>query len=240
MGVSDPTRSSTGSGPGAWARLTLPPLEVGLARWSPDGSRLAFVGGRSADATDTVYLVSHAGGAPEALSKSDPAGVWDSCWLPDGATLVWGNLDVPKGSIKALDMRSRRISVIPGSERMMGPKCSPLGTILADKNWNDGWWLYHPDAQRWEEIIPARERVNLNYPTWSRDGSAIYGLSLDERAVFRLRLPGLRPEKVASLGPVDPTAPSQQPWMGLDPDDTPLVLRDTGMWDLYVLDWEAP
>jgi len=28
--------------------------------------------------------------------------------------------------------------------------------------------------------------------------------------------------------------------MGLDPDDAPLVLRNVGMWDLYVLDWEAP
>ena len=27
---------------------------------------------------------------------------------------------------------------------------------------------------------------------------------------------------------------------GLDPDDAPLILRNTGMWDLYVLDWEAP
>jgi hypothetical protein len=57
---------------------------------------------------------------------------------------------------------------------------------------------------------------------------------------LRLTLPGLRPEKVASLGSIDPNAPSQGPWMGLDPDDAPLVLRKVGMWDVYVLDWEAP
>jgi hypothetical protein len=28
--------------------------------------------------------------------------------------------------------------------------------------------------------------------------------------------------------------------MGLDSEDAPLVLRDTGMSDIYVLDWEAP
>jgi hypothetical protein len=27
-------------------------------------------------------------------------------------------------------------------------------------------------------------------------------------------------------------------WMGLDPDDRPLVLRSTGVSDLYVLDWD--
>ena len=222
-------------------QLTLPPLEVGLARWSPDGSRVAFVGGRSADATDTVYLVSRDGGAPEALSKPDPAGVWDPCWLPDGQTLVWGNLDARKGSVRALDMKTRQISVVPGSERMMGPKCSPQGLILADKNWSEGWWLYHPDTQRWNEVIPASARVEVGYPTWSRDGRWIYGLSVDERAVLRLKVEDPRPERVASLGAIDPTAPSQSSsWMGLDPDDAPLVLRNVGMWDLYVLDWEAP
>jgi hypothetical protein len=80
----------------------------------------------------------------------------------------------------------------------------------------------------------------LSYPTWSHDGRAIYGLSLDQGAVFRLTVEGRRLEKVAGLGPLEPTAPSQQPWMGLDPDDAPLILRNTGMWDLYVLDWEAP
>jgi Tol biopolymer transport system component len=43
-------------------QLTLPPLQAALVRWSPDGSRLAFVGGRSDD-PDVVYLVPPDGGA---------------------------------------------------------------------------------------------------------------------------------------------------------------------------------
>ncbi len=73
-------------------------LQVGLVKWAPDGRRLAFVGSRDLDLPDVVYLVSRDGGAPEALSKPDPASVWDPCWLPDGQTLVWGNLDESKRS----------------------------------------------------------------------------------------------------------------------------------------------
>ena len=222
-------------------QLTLPPLEAGLVRWSPDASRLAFVGGRSADAPDVVYLVQRDGGAPEALSKPDPATVWDPCWMPDGRTLVWGNLDSTRGSVRTLDMHTRRVSVIPGSEHLMGPKCSPQGPILAYKNWSEGWWLYRPDSQRWNEFIPAGAQPIMGYPTWSRDGRWIYGLSQDQRAVLRLRIEDPRPETVATLGSIDPTAPSLTDWwMSLDPDDAPVVLRDTSMWDLYVLDWEAP
>jgi Tol biopolymer transport system component len=221
-------------------QLTIPPLEAGLVRWSPDGSRLAFAGGRT-NGPDVVYLVPRDGGAPEPLSERDPAGAWDPCWLPDGQTLVWGNLRAVGASIKAFDVRTRRVSVIPGSERMMGPKCSPQGPILAEKDWSQRFWLYRPDSRTWEEFWRSGPGFSLGYPTWSHDGRAIYGLSLgDEWAVFRLGVEDRRLERVAGLGPIAPTAPSQQPWMGLDPDDAPLIVRDAGMWDLYVLSWEAP
>ena len=29
-------------------------------------------------------------------------------------------------------------------------------------------------------------------------------------------------------------------WVGVAPDDSPLLLRDTGTQDIYSLDWEAP
>jgi hypothetical protein len=30
------------------------------------------------------------------------------------------------------------------------------------------------------------------------------------------------------------------PWLGLGPDDSPLVLKDIGTQDIYALDWEEP
>ena len=29
-------------------------------------------------------------------------------------------------------------------------------------------------------------------------------------------------------------------WLGLAPDDSPLLLRDTGNQEIYALDWEMP
>jgi hypothetical protein len=29
-------------------------------------------------------------------------------------------------------------------------------------------------------------------------------------------------------------------WFGLTPDDSPLVLRDTGTQEIYALDWQEP
>jgi hypothetical protein len=37
-----------------------------------------------------------------------------------------------------------------------------------------------------------------------------------------------------------PTTGNVGPWVGLDSNDAPLVLKDTGSQDVYALDWEGP
>ena len=215
-------------------QLTVPPMAAALAHWSPDGRRLVFVadptGGRQPRA---VYVVSRDGGALDSFADPKNALVWDPCWLDD-QRVVWGNL-YDRGSVNVLDLRTRAISTLPGSDGMMGPKCAPDGSVLAAKEWSQGYFLYRPQTRQWESLGVASD---LWYPTFSRDGSAVVGLSLDERAIYRFTLAGRRREKLADLGILEPTAPWMAAWMGLDPDDKPLVLRNTGVSDLYVLDWD--
>jgi hypothetical protein len=118
---------------------------------------------------------------------------------------------------------------------MRGPKCSPDGAVLAAKEWSQGYWLYGPETREWTSLGVASD---LWYPSFTRDGSAVLGLSLDQRAILRFALASPRIAKVADLGSVEPTAPWMAAWMGLDSEDRPLVLRNTGVSDLYVLDWD--
>jgi len=158
--------------------------------------------------------------------------VWDPCWLDD-RTVAWGNLRGDGSAVWTVDLDSRRVASLPGSLGMMGAKCSREGAIVAARSWTQGYWLYRP-ATGWQDLgVPS----DLWYPNFSRDGSAIYGLSLDERAIFRFRIGERRRERVADLGTIEPTAPWHEVWMGLDPDDAPLILRNTGFSDLFVLEW---
>jgi Tol biopolymer transport system component len=217
-------------------QLTVPPMAVGLVRWSPDGGRLLFVADPSGRGQPrAVYLVPRDGGRLESFADPLSNPVWDPCWL-DASTVAWGNLRGDGAAVWTADLATKRVAMLPGSAGMMGAKCARDGKVLAARSWTEGYWLYRPETGRWTDLGSPS---NLWYPTFARDGSTVYGLSRDDRAIYRFRLDDPRRVKVAELGTIEPTAPWQEVWMGLDPDDAPLILRNTGFSDLFVLDWAS-
>ena len=58
----------------------------GNARWSPDGSRLAFLSSR--DGGQQIYLLNLTGGEPTKLTTLD-GGADQIVWAPDGKTLAF-------------------------------------------------------------------------------------------------------------------------------------------------------
>jgi hypothetical protein len=75
---------------------------------------------------------------------------------------------------------------------------------------------------------------------WSHDGKYFYFDKFRETdpAIFRLRLSDHTLEKVVSLKNVPRAWGSLGWWMGLAPDDAPVVLRDTSIEEIYALDLE--
>jgi Tol biopolymer transport system component len=217
-------------------QLTVPPAAVGLFQWSPDSTRLAFVadeaGGREPGA---VHVIARDGGSVETFADPNRNSIWDPCWLGP-RTIAWGNLRGDGAAIWTAELGSRQVSKLPGSDLMMGAKCAPDGRILAARAWSLGYWLYRPQEARWDSL---GQPSDLWYPTFARDGQTVYGLSLDERAIYRFRIGRPGREKVTDLGSVQPTAPWFDAWMGLDPNDAPLVLRSSGLTDLFALDYEG-
>jgi hypothetical protein len=55
----------------------------------------------------------------------------------------------------------------------------------------------------------------------------------------RVRISDRKVEQISDLTNL-PTTGIHGPWLGLGPDDSPLLLKDTGIQDIYALDWEEP
>jgi hypothetical protein len=98
--------------------------------------------------------------------------------------------------------------------------------------------LFDFAAQRWEEI--GKVTGEPDFFNWSRTGEYVYFLDGgDQPSVMRVRIRDRKLERVADLKYFRQTG-YWGIWLGLAPDDSPLLLRDTGAQEIYSLDWEAP
>jgi len=225
-------------------QLTFPPLILILPRWSPDGTRIAFMG-QEPGKPWRVYVIPAEGGSPEQPVPGDHD-ERDPNWSPDGNSLLFGDREagVPRRSasleLKILDLRTHAVSKVPGSEGSCCPRWSRDGRyILASRTPQvPALMLFDVKTQKWTEL----EKLDVNWPEWSRQGDSVYFLAaptVGQQGVFHVRISDRKLEQVVSLKdfrqPSDPGA-----WVGLAPDDSPLLVGDTGTHDIYALDWEAP
>jgi Tol biopolymer transport system component len=218
-------------------QLSYSPLYASMPRWSPDGNQIAFFSTTSGKPSK-IYLISLEGGNPQELLPNDALPEADPYWSPDGSSLVFGGLYASASAgIRVLDLKTQQLTTLPGSEQLFSPRWSPDGKYIAAMGWDSqSLMLFDRTKQKWSKVFKGR---NVGFPNWSKDGRYLYILSWPENpAVVRMRLGDYTLERVASLKDFRPTG-YWDDWMGLDSNDSPLLLRDTGLQDVYSLDFEA-
>jgi eukaryotic-like serine/threonine-protein kinase len=220
------------------SQLTYPPLLAYMPRWSPDGSRIAFMGQMPGKPWQ-LYIVSAQGGSPQQLipDQRDQA---DPTWSPDGNSLAFGGQAVSEkdaarvNAVRLLDLRTRSVTVIPGSEGLWSPRWAPVGGRLAAMS-NDGNELFVYDfaTHAWSKLATA----SIGYPTWSHNGDSIFFLNhlAGGDQVFRVSVATRKLEEVTDLKNFHGAPFLIGYWFGLAPDDSPLLIRDAGIWDFHAL-----
>jgi dipeptidyl aminopeptidase/acylaminoacyl peptidase len=214
-------------------RLTPAGVWAALPRWSPDGRSVAYAGLAPGDDSLAIRRVREDGGGDEVLVRSESRRhLRDVCWLPDGQSLVYSHISWLHPGVFSFDLRTKRASTLPGAEKLTFPKCSRGGDILA----------FEQDDERPGQRIRRRGRTDwepvdlpLVYPNWTRDSEAIVGFNPETRHAERFSLKARTRTKVADLTGMPLVGLDGVPWMGLDSTDSPLVLRDLGVRNLYAL-----
>ena len=81
--------------------------------------------------------------------------------------------------------------------------------------------------------------ATLAYPNFTRDGQSVIGRI--GRSIGRFSLRDRRLEPLADLGSIQTTSPILAAWwVGLDPQDAPIILQDLSTSEMYALEWEQP
>jgi WD40 repeat protein len=169
--------------------------------------------------------------------SGDPQQHWDPNWSPDGSKIVFGGSFFGATAIRVLDMKTHQVSILPGSEGLFSPRWSPDGRRIAAMPVDQlNVVLYDFETQHWSELAKGR----AGYPSWSKDGQYVYFLRVpNDPAVLRVRISDRKVERVVDLKNFR-MAGYFGFWLGLAPDDSPLLLRDTGTEDIYALDVDFP
>lgn len=218
-------------------QLTNPPAYPVLPRWSPDGKKIIFFEfGVTADKTARMYEVSPDGGTPSLLLPEDRSQQLDPNWSPEGSKIIFaGESNDPSSAIHILDLASRKVSDVPGSAGLYSPRWSPDGHYLSAFSADSKTiLLFDFSTQKWTAVGSG----SLGWLCWSHDGQFIYLLDFSgKNAVVRIRISDHKEEEVADLANLTTTG-RYGAALALTPDDSPLLLRDTGTQDVYSVDWE--
>ncbi|HUI52366.1 MAG TPA: winged helix-turn-helix domain-containing protein [Terriglobales bacterium] len=225
-------------------QLTFPPLRALLPRWSPDGRQIAFNATLpDAGVTWNVYLIPSEGGAPQRILPSEQSQI-DVNWSPDGSSLIFGTQSVSNMPIYSFDLRSSRVSALPGSDGLFSPRWSPDGKYIAAISSQAPriLMLFDCSTQRWTELNAKGGSMS-----WSRDARYIYFQDWSDPAqllgnrIVRLRLDSRKIENIVDLKSLGRLSTgTNMEWFGLAPDDSPLFARDISNTEIYALDIQWP
>jgi Tol biopolymer transport system component len=188
------------------------------------------------------------GGPPKEL-VSGPGEEGNPTWSQDGNFLVFG--DVLHGvhrsemAIHVFDLRSHKLSTLPRSTGLWTPRSSPNGRyiaalVLGDEAKGDlsdcpAVVLYDLKTHKWVTLAKEEAIRNLS---WSRDSQCVYfHTGTETPALYRVNIESKKADRLASLagfaGEIDD-------WIGVAPDESPLLLRDTRIDEVYALDVQWP
>ena len=225
-------------------QLSYPPQQAALPHWSPDGTQIAFVA-RQSGKPWKIFLVSAQGGSPQEL-LTENFNELDPSWSADGERLAYGRLPISVApevpAIFVVDLKTKQVATLPGSDGLFSPRVSPDGHFLAALPCRDQskLMLFDFQTQKWSEW--AKMVGQIGFISWSKDGKYLYYDTLTTSSPFfgRVKLGQTQFEPIVDLKGIRRFLGPFAEWNGIDPDGFPLLVRDVSTHEIYALDTEWP
>ncbi|MGD0759255.1 MAG: protein kinase [Candidatus Sulfotelmatobacter sp.] len=229
-------------------QLTYAPMQAHMPRWSPDGTQIAFMASRPGKPWK-IYVMPAEGGAPRELTagvhNQGDRNQGDPSWTAKGDSVVfagmpWLEYGTATGpNIHIVDVKTAQVSDVPGSENLFSPRCSPDGRYLAALSADSTkLMLFDMDKKIWTQLAASQ----FGFENWSHDGKYLYAEDYSDSTddFVRVSVATGKEERLLSLKEVPRGFDPWEFWVGLAPDDSPLLMRDRSTQEIYSLDVRLP
>jgi Tol biopolymer transport system component len=222
-------------------QLTSSPERTALPRWSPDGKQIAYVSMQPGKPWKIV-IISRQGGNPETVLEEDRSQI-DANWSPDGTQIMFGYLHAESGiNIRVLNVKSHKVTNVPGSEGLFSPRWSPDGRYIAALSPDfTKVMLFDYRTQKWS-IWLTESAGAVSYPVWSAESKYLYfdDLVTDEESIRRVKVGESRTERVFKLEGIERYPGPFGLWSGRAADGSWMFVRDRSTQEVYQLSVVLP
>jgi Tol biopolymer transport system component len=199
-------------------RLTNNPASDSSPKWSPDGTKIAFISNRDGNPTPDIYVMNADG--TNQTRTNNPVIEDDLDWSPDSTRIVFGSI----GSISVMNADGsnvQRLTNYPGYD--WSPKWSPDGTKIAFVRGDD-----YIDQGLNISVMNADGTNQTRFsgqpgfdPRWSPDGTKIVFVSGDifdysSREIYVINADGSNVQRLTN----NPTGEADPRW---SPDGTKIA-----------------
>jgi dipeptidyl aminopeptidase/acylaminoacyl peptidase len=219
-------------------QLTFSFDQVELPRWSPDGTKIAFMG-RNIGWPWRIYVVPSEGGTPrEASVGRDNQGA--PTWSPDGKWLAYANVLCQEShtcSVHRIELATGKIETLPGSAGLQTARWSPDGRYIAALRPEQHQLLvFDTEKQNWTKLADSIVGADLN---WSRDSRYLYSNRPVGYKPEILRIPvnGGNPENVVNLESLGKLTGRFSDGLSIAPDNSVILIREINASEIYALDF---
>lgn len=169
-------------------QLTFAPMQVMIPHWSPDGKRILFHG--LGGGRDEVDIIPADGGEPSPVAQNSGTQIMNETWSPDGNSIAYSDYpffgrDPSRVKIHILDLRTKLITDVPGSEGEFAPAWSPDGRYIAASSVRGSRiLLFDLQTKRWSDTAQG-----WDLKKWSRDSEYLFFMRHgDDPAIMKLRV----------------------------------------------------
>jgi len=208
-----------------------------MPQWSPDSKKIAY------SDWNQIYVISADGGIPEKLIPNPNQEILPT-WSPNGKSIAFSDYPQPGQfmGIKVLDLATRKISIMPGSQGIIGPRWSPDGKYMVAAGYNPTRVvLYSAQTGTWK-ALRVSDRPSGNW-VWSNDSQFLYfdmpdGGPEQVRGFYRLAIADGAWSRMAGY---DRLAVIGNAGQGVFPSITsegqPAIMIDTSVDQIYSAKW---